>query len=407
MFGKVTNDVLRATNRAQEPRSYGPGISESVLNPTLAGLVLDPGKQPDSGAPLSKVQKLDDPAYKVPPAPKLPPKPPLFNTRRLILAFASIAIASAIIFGTRELITRYEQSVAAAKQVHSANSPTKFETVPPNEAEQIAEIVSLTTQLLQQRYPESMARRAVHPKDHGCVKAAFTINSDIPENYRVGVFATPAKTYDTWIRFSNATPVVGPDIDKVTGPPSRGMAIKLMGVEGDTLLGDPSAKTQDFLLINLPGFAFPNVAEYLEVTKIQFANNDDISTFFTPPLSPERLKTVAIVQRLKQTKLGNPLDSRYFSASPFLFGADRVAKFGVTPRNPENTPVPEGPSVNYLREAMKKSLDVATGKSAVFDFQVQLRTNDGLPIEDATAEWPEATAPFQCRDDYDRAAEFR
>jgi hypothetical protein len=26
---------------------------------------------------------------------------------------------------------------------------------------------------------------------------------------------------------------------------------------------------------------------------------------------------------------------------------------------------------------------------------VQLRTNDSLPIEDATAEWPEATAPFQ------------
>jgi hypothetical protein len=287
------------------------------------------------------------------------------------------------------------QSSGGATGAQSSTPPTRFETVPPNEAEQIAETVSLTMQLLQQRYPEGMARRAVHPKDHGCVKAGFTVNSDIPENYRVGVFATPAKTYDAWIRFSNATPVVGPDIDKVTGPPSVGMAIKLMGVEGNTLLGDPSAKTQDFLLINLPGFAFPNVSEYLEVTKIQLAHNDDISTFFAPPLSPERLKTVAIVQRLKQTKLGNPLDSRYFSASPFLFGADRVAKFGVTPRNPENTPVPEGPSVNYLREAMKKSLDVPTGKPAFFDFQVQLRTNDGLPIEDATAEWPEATAPFQ------------
>jgi hypothetical protein len=31
----------------------------------------------------------------------------------------------------------------------------------------------------------------------------------------------------------------------------------------------------------------------------------------------------------------------------------------------------------------------------VFDFQVQLRTNDSLPIEDASAEWKETDAKFQ------------
>ena len=239
----------------------------------------------------------------------------------------------------------------------ASTSPTGFETVPPGEAEKIGEIISLTTQLLQMRYPGSMARRGVHPKDHGCVKATFKINSDIPEKYRVGVFATPGAAYNAWIRFSNATPVLGPDIDK-NGPASRGMAIKLMGVEGDKLLGDPTAKTQDFLLINLPGFAFPNVAEYLAVTRIQLANHDDITTFFTPPLSPDRIKTALVVQRIAQTKLGNPLDGRYFSASPFLFGKDRVAKFSAAPRNPENTPVPENPSANYLREAMEKELSM-------------------------------------------------
>jgi len=276
----------------------------------------------------------------------------------------------------------------------ASTSPTGFETVPPGEEEQIGEIISLTTQLLQMRYPGSMARRGVHPKDHGCVKATFKVNPDIPGKYRVGVFATPGAAYNAWIRFSNATPVLGPDIDK-NGPASRGMAIKLMGVEGDKLLGDPTAKTQDFLLINLPGFAFPNVVEYLAVTRIQLANHDDITTFFAPPLSPDRLKTALVVQRIAQTKLGSPLDGRYFSASPFLFGKDRVAKFSAAPRNPENTPVPENPSANYLREAMKKTLDVPFGEPTIFDFQVQLRTNDSLPIEDATAEWPEAVAPFQ------------
>jgi hypothetical protein len=303
-----------------------------------------------------------------------------------------------------------DQSSGSTAGMNSSMSPSRFETVPPGEDGQIAEIISLTTQLQQMRYPNSMARRGVHPKDHGCLQASFAVNSDIPANYQVGVFATPGKTYPAWIRFSNATPVLAPDLGK-NGPDSRGMAIKLMGVEGDTLLNEPGAQTQDFLLINLPGFAFVNVSEYLDVTKIQLANNDDIKTFFAPPLTPERVKTLGVVQRLKQTQLGNPLESRYFSASPFLLGKDKVAKFAVKPRDPTNTPIPPNPSPNYLREALKKSLDVNAGKPAVFDFQVQMRPDEGsyledatvvqtstgqsLPIEDATAEWKEEIAPFQ------------
>jgi hypothetical protein len=117
--------------------------------------------------------------------------------------------------------------------------------------------------------------------------------------------------------------------------------------------------------------------------------------FAQQPLAPERAKTFAVVTQISQTKVGNPLDIRYFSASPFLFGPDHVAKFAVTPRNPGDTPVPEHPTPNYLREAMKKTLDQPFGDPSVFDFQVQLRTSDTLPIEDATAMWPEAAAPFQ------------
>jgi len=227
------------------------------------------------------------------------------------------------------------------------------------------------------------------------VQAKFTVNPDLPEAYRVGVLATPGKAYETWIRFSNATATVNPDMEK-DGPPSRGMAIKLMGVEGTTLLGEPGAKTQDFLLINQPMFAFANVAQYLELTKVQLANNDDVRRFFAPPLSDEKMNTLKIIGGIKNPPppaLGNPLDSRYFSASPFLFGKDTVVKFAVTPRDPGNTPPTSSP--NFMREAMKKSLDPTDGKPAVFDFQVQLRNSDSLPIENASSEWKEDTAPFQ------------
>ncbi len=307
---------------------------------------------------------------------------------------ANLSFAAAALLSTLAINTRHE-AIAAEQAGAGAPPPqTKFEKAPPGEAEQIAQIIDLTQQLLQMRYPEGMARRGVHPKDHGCVKATFTVNPDIPEKYRVGVFTTPGKKYPAWIRFSNATPFLAPDLGK-GGPDSRGMAIKLMGVEGDTLLNEPGAKTQDFLLINLPAFAFPNVSEYLEVTKIQLANHDDITPFFAPPVSPERMKTLAVVKKIKQTNVGNPLESPYFSAAPFLYGADMVAKFSVAPKSNEKTPVPEHPSMNYLREAMKKSLDFANGKPAVFDFKVQLRNDESLPIEDATAEWSETTAPPQ------------
>lgn len=67
----------------------------------------------------------------------------------------------------------------------------------------------------------------------------------------------------------------------------------------------------------------------------------------------------------------------------------------LTPMTDENARAPENPGTDYLREAMKKSLDIASGKPAFFDFQVQLRADKYLPVEDATAEWPEAIAPFQ------------
>ncbi|AZG77477.1 catalase [Methylocystis rosea] len=305
----------------------------------------------------------------------------------------SASVATAAMLLAMSASQRQASAEQAAAAVPAAPL-TKFEKAPQGEAEQIGQIISLTTQLLQMRYPEGMARRGVHPKDHGCVKATFTVNSDIPPNYRAGVFATPGKKYPAWIRFSNATPFLAPDLGK-NGPDSRGMAIKLIGVEGETLLNEPGAKTQDFLLINLPGFAFPNVSEYLEVTKIQLAKHDDISSFFAPPLSPEKKKTLGVVKKIQQTNVGNPLESPYFSAAPFLYGSDRVAKFSVTPRSAEKTPVPANPTTNYLREAMKKSLDPANGKPAVFDFKVQLRNDDSLPIEDATAEWSETTAPPQ------------
>ncbi len=272
---------------------------------------------------------------------------------------------------------------------------SEFETAAPEEAGQIRKIIALTLQLLQRRYPpKTAALRGVHAKDHGCVLASFTVNADIPEQYRVGVFATPNKTYQAWVRFSNATTSIDTDVDKTHAASSRGMAIKLLGVDGKTLLAIPGESSQDFLMINTPMFAFANVAEYLDLTQVQADHNDDIRPLFAV-LSEAKKKTLGIVGKIKASAVGNPAEAQYFTASPFLFGNHVAAKFSAKPRNPDHTPVPQDPEPNYLRAALKKTLDVTTGKTVIFDFQVQLRSSEALPIEDVTSEWSSDVAPLQ------------
>ena len=293
---------------------------------------------------------------------------------------------------------------------------------PDKEAQQIDETTSLTVKLLDRRYPPPQKiLRGVHPKSHGCVKATFEINPDIAPEFQVGLFAEPGKQFDAFIRFSNAAALVGPDIDKDGKHGSRGMAIKVLNVDGEVLLEDNGARNQDFLMINQPVFAFANTEDYLRLTKILDQHNDDPSAFFAPlqlknPATTEEqqrlihayieaenieaedmqriLDTFKIVQQIQSTAVANPLGIQYFSAAPFLFGSDRVMKFSVKPcAEVPPTEVPDHPTENYLRDVMTETMN--RNESIHFDFMVQVRSEgDDLGIENASSLWSEAKYPF-------------
>lgn len=295
----------------------------------------------------------------------------------------------------------------------ATTKPNPFEDVPDpeNEPRQIDEIANLTVDLQDMRYPEpARILRGVHPKAHGCVRARFRILPDLDEELRVGLFARPGKTYQAWIRYSNCSGSVTPDVeDDKHG--SRGMAIKVLDVGDEVLLDDRSRHNQDFLLINQPVFAFANVKDYLRLSRILVENNDDPTAFFGPlaviqqtgkppeGISMEEIQTAAatlgIVQELQKVPVANPLEVQYFSGSPFLFGPDRVAKFSARPRGrlkPQE--VPADPSDDYLREALIETMN--GDKDIAFDFMVQVRDKgeEGLDIENASALWSEDEFPF-------------
>jgi catalase len=113
------------------------------------------------------------------------------------------------------------------------------------------EITEIIRQFIARRFQEGRrpALREAHAADTGCARAIFQVDPDISTELRHGVFATPGKEFDAWIRFSNGnSEVLSPRL-----PDSRGMAVKLMGVDGPKLLDD-ERETQDFVMANKPIF---------------------------------------------------------------------------------------------------------------------------------------------------------
>lgn len=307
-----------------------------------------------------------------------------------------------------------------------------LEDVPPGEAAQIDNIAALTVKQLENRYTgKPRVLRGVHPKDHGCVEAIFTVSEKLDPEYRVGVFKKPGAKFRAAIRFSNASTLVTPDSPQAVGPDkkpvfgpepdrkpelthgSRGMAIKLYDVDGERLVPGDGECTQDFLMINQPVFAFANVEDYEVVSALIAKDDTDASLFFlrARPINPltgapnpqdvmaRALKSLAIVREVQSLSVTppapmppftslpfpyqapplSPLDNSYFSAAPFLFGEGRAMKFCARPVNPMTGELGDAISgENYLREAMAKRMSEAGGKDICFDFQVQVRKAEDL-----------------------------
>lgn len=297
-----------------------------------------------------------------------------------------------------------------------------IERIPAGESQQIQHIVELTIRQLQLRYPgEKPVLRGVHPKSHGCVAAEFEVLSNLPENLCEGVFAIPGRKYSSMVRFSNAATLVTADSRR--GPDgvehgSRGMAIKLLGVEGTPLGHVNGSLTQDFLLINQPVFAFANVEDYEVLSRVLVEHNDNPLPFFVerlpkrgvPASAPSELRavqTAGIVAKIRASSVtaspsafqdppSSPVDNDYFSASPFKFGPDQVMRFRVRPRNPSSA-APDIDDPDYLRNALVRRLRDECQGSVIFDFEVQVRRvsdiNPDQDIENASLPWP-SEIPF-------------
>jgi catalase len=287
--------------------------------------------------------------------------------------------------------------------------------------QKIMEISQASMKLRGENHPPTP--RDQHPKSHGYVHGEFTVLESfegLPHGFneqdlKVGVFAYP-KTYPVWIRFSNG----GSDRDPTTGDylsdtvgDVRGMAIKLMDVDGEMAIEDQlHQREQDFILMNNPHFFIKDVQDYIHFFSVMRAiktgkiilQKDKQPEFKEDEIPQEELAklkqsfgaisyALKLVGPIKAKSTPSLLEVLYWSATPYKLG-DKAIKFSVTPHSGNGNFKLENATdqSHYLRESMTTHLD---DNDAYFDFNVQFQTDaDKMPVEDPTVEWDEQESPY-------------
>lgn len=259
------------------------------------------------------------------------------------------------------------------------------EALVSQEDEYIEKIAASLKNDVEKAYAPGNTLRDAHPKNIGCVKAEFTVDPHLREELRVGVFKEP-RTYPAYIRFSNAAAKAQADSVRDI----RGMAIKLLGVEGEKLLeAEKFETTQDFLVITTPRFLNRDVVDFYGMLNALSGGGLKMVGFFFNPFDSHLRVLRNLLTSLKRQ--GSLLESRFWSTTPYEYGS-KVVKYSVIPHQEEVTKVPKNPSENYLREAMKRHL---AERDAYFDFLVQFQTDPRrMPVEDAGVRWNEKDSPF-------------
>ena len=256
----------------------------------------------------------------------------------------------------------------------------------PNEAELFEEMVRLVGERMKPQL--GRIRRGQHAKATGCVRGVFTIRDDVADELRYGVFNKPNRSFQAVVRFSNSSETIDPD-DRIA---ARGMAIKLLDVQGAPAIPATDHRCQDFLTVNLPVFPFATPAEYVKFFTIRAlpAVGDPLAAAWFALFHPLHAESVIEVAA---KRVASPLLA-YWSGSPYWLGppgttGGRAVKYSLVPRFEGISPPdkPDSRPDDYLSQALARHLRT---QEAVFEFRVQpQRDPEAMPIEDTSVEWDE------------------
>jgi len=260
--------------------------------------------------------------------------------------------------------------------------PTDLEAPPSDEDVHVRALTEMLKARMTRDYPSGTMKRDAHPKHHGLARAKFEVDAGLPSDLGVGLFAEP-KTFDAWIRFSNASGHAQPDATRDV----RGLAIKLFDVPGTKLLpGSEDATTHDLLLITADRFPSRDVESFRHLVQAMLDGGIHVALhMLTHPCEAYRAFVGSVV-------IGSVLDTLYTSPTPYLLGT-RAVRYRLRPHKSSPAEKPTTPTPDFLRDELRKRL---IDGDAAFDFMIQLQTDPHkMPVEDPTVVWDENLSPYR------------
>ncbi|KQT42994.1 catalase [Aureimonas sp. Leaf454] len=282
--------------------------------------------------------------------------------------------------------------------------PVRFtsdmEIIRDDEFETIAELVSTLRRVMETaEADEGRARRAVHARCQGLVRGELAVIENLHPRLLQGLFAEP-RVYPVLLRFSTNP---GDRFDLGASVP-RGVALKVLGVDGERLPGADPSPTQDFVMADSPAFSASDARTFLKSLKLLTATTDEPQVLKKAASAALRgvealIEAIggssATLALLDSRRAAHVLASTFFSQAPLLFGP-YVAKLQLAPVGPElaslrHEAIEHRGRPDALREAVA---DFFESQSATFELRAQLLTDRAtMPVEDASVIWPEARSP--------------
>lgn len=253
------------------------------------------------------------------------------------------------------------------------------------EADEVAKLLKTERDATRQKELTALATQ---------LAAQQKVGTGTEADLRYGAFAAPNQTFPAYVRFSNGTAFKHgiKSLDKT--PDVRGLAIKVIGVDGPKILGSipgeqeqRNAVTQDFLMTNAPA-SFANTAfDFMKFGRAH-VNVLDGALWGLKNLGNSFRLVTSVAKPIK-----NMDTQRYWGGVPYMLGG-RAVKYLVRPCSDSaewNQPETDVSRIDpdYLRKRLASRV---AANGVCYDFYLQFQTNPRKqPVEASATAWEECT----------------
>ncbi|MEO6084347.1 MAG: hypothetical protein ABIQ18_14705 [Umezawaea sp.] len=246
------------------------------------------------------------------------------------------------------------------------------EVVAPDEEQRHARQAEQFTAMQRRKSDRFGTGRALHRRQRLALRGTLSVPADLPEHARHGIFATEA-TYEVWLRLSNGGFDVAPD----SKPDIRGFAVKVLGVQGESVFGGPAA-SQDFALINHERFSSSTSEQFTAITT--GAGAGPLGILKAVARSPRLVAAVPAVAKALRKPFSGFATENFFSAAPIKCGP-YAARVRVLAAAADATPTANQDWPADIYDRLAKA-------PLVHKVQLQFFLDESrTPIEDAAVVW--------------------